>query len=104
MAGRAALDTLPAPAATLAVAFAVEFSTSFFEASGISRMLAHLKKWIVGLGAAMVAATSFGAAGNAYSAPKTVLVVGDSLSAEYGLARGSGWVALLDQRLRAQKI
>jgi acyl-CoA thioesterase-1 len=28
-----------------------------------------------------------------------VLVVGDSLSAEYGLARGSGWVALLQQRL-----
>ena len=29
----------------------------------------------------------------------TVLVVGDSLSAEYGLKRGSGWVALLEQRL-----
>ena len=28
-----------------------------------------------------------------------VLVVGDSLSAEYGLQRGSGWVALLEQRL-----
>lgn len=33
-----------------------------------------------------------------------MLVVGDSLSAEYGLARGSGWVALLEQRLKAQKI
>jgi acyl-CoA thioesterase-1 len=44
------------------------------------------------------------AAGSAYSAPKTVLVVGDSLSAEYGLARGTGWVALLEQRLQAQKI
>lgn len=30
----------------------------------------------------------------------TVLVVGDSLSAEYGLKRGTGWVALLDRRLR----
>ncbi len=30
---------------------------------------------------------------------KHVLVVGDSLSAEYGLARGTGWVALLAQRL-----
>lgn len=29
----------------------------------------------------------------------TVLVVGDSMSAEYGLARGSGWVALLEKRL-----
>jgi len=31
--------------------------------------------------------------------PATVLVVGDSLSAEYGIARGSGWVALLQARL-----
>jgi acyl-CoA thioesterase I len=28
-----------------------------------------------------------------------ILVVGDSLSAEYGLKRGSGWVALLESRL-----
>ncbi len=41
---------------------------------------------------------------SAYSAPKTVLVLGDSLSAEYGLVRGSGWVALMEQRLKAQKI
>ena len=34
----------------------------------------------------------------------TVLVVGDSLSAEYGLKRGSGWVALLEQRLAREKI
>jgi len=31
-------------------------------------------------------------------------VVGDSLSAEYGLERGSGWVALLQQRLQREKI
>ncbi len=37
------------------------------------------------------------------SAPTTILVVGDSLSAEYGLKRGSGWVALLEQRLAAEK-
>ena len=36
--------------------------------------------------------------------PKTILVVGDSLSAEYGIARGSGWVALLGQKLAADKI
>ncbi len=35
-------------------------------------------------------------------AKKTLLVVGDSLSAEYGLARGSGWVALLEARLAKQ--
>jgi len=40
----------------------------------------------------------------AHSAPKTLLVLGDSLSAEYGLTRGSGWVALLQARLAAQKI
>jgi acyl-CoA thioesterase-1 len=33
-----------------------------------------------------------------------LLVVGDSLSAEYGLERGSGWVALLQQRLAREKI
>jgi acyl-CoA thioesterase-1 len=33
-----------------------------------------------------------------------VLVLGDSLSAEYGLTRGSGWVALLEQKLKAEKI
>ena len=31
-------------------------------------------------------------------------MVGDSLSAEYGLKRGSGWVALLEQRLAQDKI
>ena len=36
--------------------------------------------------------------------PKTILVLGDSLSAEYGLPRGSGWVALLQKRLAAEKI
>ena len=36
--------------------------------------------------------------------PKTILVVGDSLSAEYGIARGSGWVALLEKKLAAEKI
>lgn len=35
----------------------------------------------------------------ATEAPPVILVVGDSLSAEYGIARGSGWVALLEQRL-----
>ena len=33
-----------------------------------------------------------------------IVVVGDSISAEYGLARGSGWVALLGQRLAEQKL
>lgn len=38
------------------------------------------------------------------SGERTVLVVGDSLSAEYGLARGAGWVALLEQTIRDEKV
>ncbi|HYC43691.1 MAG TPA: arylesterase [Noviherbaspirillum sp.] len=41
---------------------------------------------------------------SAYSASKTVLVLGDSLSAEYGIARGAGWVTLLEQRIKAEQI
>jgi acyl-CoA thioesterase I len=33
-----------------------------------------------------------------------ILVVGDSLSAEYGLKRGTGWVALLEKKLLDEKI
>ncbi len=33
------------------------------------------------------------------AAPRTLLVLGDSLSAEYGLPRGAGWVALLEKRV-----
>ena len=45
-------------------------------------------------------------AANAVAAPaakKTLLVLGDSLSAEYGLVRGSGWVALLGRQLAQDK-
>jgi acyl-CoA thioesterase-1 len=34
--------------------------------------------------------------------PPVILVVGDSLSAGYGLAPGQGWVALLQQRLKKE--
>ena len=37
-------------------------------------------------------------------AARKILVVGDSLSAEYGLARGTGWVALLEQQLSRDKV
>lgn len=40
----------------------------------------------------------------AYSASKTILVLGDSLSAEYGLIRGKGWVPLLQTRLKTEEI
>ena len=32
-----------------------------------------------------------------------LLVLGDSISAEYGLPKGTGWVALLEKRLAAEK-
>jgi acyl-CoA thioesterase-1 len=47
---------------------------------------------------ALAAASAGSRAAGARSA--VVLVVGDSLSAEYGLPRGRGWVALLEQRLQ----
>lgn len=37
------------------------------------------------------------------SGTTTILVVGDSLSAEYGLKRGTGWVNLMAQRLAGEK-
>jgi len=36
---------------------------------------------------------------HSYAAPRVVMVLGDSLSAGYGLARGEGWVDLLQTRL-----
>jgi len=36
--------------------------------------------------------------------PAIILVVGDSLSAEYGLKRGEGWVPLMERRIAEQKI
>jgi len=70
-------------------------------------MLAFLKNAVLGkliVGAALGLSLSLAATANAYSAPKTVLVVGDSLSAEYGISRGAGWVALLEQKMKSEKI
>jgi acyl-CoA thioesterase I len=36
--------------------------------------------------------------------PRVLLIVGDSLSAEYGLRRGTGWAALLQQRLDRERL
>jgi acyl-CoA thioesterase I len=58
--------------------------------------------------AALLAACALpGIAATTAAAPApapVILVVGDSLSAEYGLKRGTGWVPLLQQRIAAQKI
>lgn len=47
-----------------------------------------------------VAALGLGSPAQAQKRSPVVLVVGDSLSAEYGLTRGQGWVSLLEQRLQ----
>ena len=55
-------------------------------------------------GASLMLAGSCGALMKAQAATvPTVLVLGDSLSAEYGLRRGSGWVALLAEKAQAEK-
>ncbi|MBS0321785.1 MAG: arylesterase [Proteobacteria bacterium] len=40
----------------------------------------------------------------AHAAPRTLLVIGDSISAGYGLAAGTGWVSLLEGRLADRKL
>ncbi|MEK8084948.1 arylesterase [Aquabacterium sp. A3] len=70
------------------------------------RRRAALKAW--GISALLAVAPAIGAQGvtdpahRAERADFRVLVLGDSLSAEYGIARGTGWVALLAQRLRSR--
>ena len=56
--------------------------------------LLALASWglVATLGAPQAAAT-----------PQRIVVVGDSLSAEYGLSRGTGWVALLQKQLATEK-
>jgi len=36
---------------------------------------------------------------SSFASNSKILIVGDSLSAEYGLSRGAGWVSLLEKRL-----
>jgi acyl-CoA thioesterase I len=62
------------------------------------------RRWLADCSATLLLAPALAAwpcaAGAARAArPQKILVVGDSLSAEYGLQRGSGWVALLATRL-----
>ena len=62
--------------------------------------LALLATLAAGLALSQPVATGSGAAASG----RVLLVVGDSLSAEYGIARGTGWVALLEQRLAREKL
>jgi acyl-CoA thioesterase-1 len=52
---------------------------------------------------ALLATTGCGGAFASSARASTVLILGDSLSAEYGLRRASGWVALLETKLKLEK-
>ncbi len=75
----------------------------------MGRSINSRRRWLVQCTASLLGLslpwTISAAAGAASKVEKPlILVVGDSLSAEYGLQRGSGWVALLTQRLARDKI
>ena len=57
------------------------------------------RRWLLTAFAAAACGTAIAAPATSAAPAPVVLVVGDSLSAEYGLARGQGWVALLQQKL-----
>ena len=58
------------------------------------------RRHFIAIGALLAVASQTPAA----SKRQTILVLGDSLSAEYGLKRGSGWVALLEQKLKTENM
>lgn len=61
----------------------------------------------VTLGGGLMLASGLSAAqapSSAVGTATTILVLGDSLSAEYGVRRGTGWVSLMAERLRQEKV
>jgi acyl-CoA thioesterase-1 len=72
--------------------------------SKVGALAGNLRRALLAIALAVVA-TSAGATADAAAPAKPVIVVlGDSLSAEYGLPRDSGWVALLRRRLANERI
>jgi acyl-CoA thioesterase-1 len=85
---RAVASLTALTAACLPIVFAVTFSTPAYAANNSSPVAA-------------AAATTAGS--TAQESKPIIVVLGDSLSAEYGLPRDTGWVSLMRQRLsRAQ--
>lgn len=68
----------------------------WFNGAALATAVLALSPWVLA-SPALAAPSKPKAAG-----PATILIVGDSLSAEYGLQRGSGWVALLEKRLASR--
>jgi acyl-CoA thioesterase-1 len=65
----------------------------------VCRLGSCLAVLVLLLGIALIATAPARAAG-----PRTLLVLGDSISAGYGLPSGSGWVKLLSDRIAAKKL
>jgi acyl-CoA thioesterase I len=89
----------------------LKFTALRFTALDFSKLACGLKHRLVKPLAALLFGSLFAvlaspamaqAPANAASA-STILVVGDSLSAEYGLKRGTGWVPLLEKQILAEK-
>jgi acyl-CoA thioesterase-1 len=55
-------------------------------------------------GATLLGAWFPAARADAADAARRLLVLGDSLSAEYGMPRGTGWVALLGRRIEERRL
>jgi acyl-CoA thioesterase I len=62
------------------------------------------RQWIVQHCSVLALAAMGPGLAGAQAKPRRIVVLGDSLSAEYGIARGSGWVALLERKLQQEKI
>jgi len=75
----------------------------------ITSFLPVARRWANALLFSLLAWTAYATGQSPESASVTghnapiILVLGDSLSAEYGLTRGTGWVALLEKRLTADR-
>ncbi|MGI4847714.1 MAG: arylesterase [Janthinobacterium lividum] len=73
-------------------------------ASGLIQLIAGAPAAAASAVAAATPAMATSATSTPKSAVNTVLVMGDSLSAEYGITRGTGWVPLMEQRLKKENI
>ena len=77
-----------------------------FETNAVHFTKLALRRALKGLSAMLAVGLvlALGLSAQAATATNTILIVGDSLSAEYGLRRGTGWVALLEKQLASEKV
>ena len=80
----------------------IDFDEDF--GHGVARVAGDETTGLAHCSFALLALLSSGIAAAQGINRQQIVVVGDSLSAEYGLAAGTGWVALLQDKLKAQKL